>query len=60
MASFSWVEEYSLKLQEYYWLKEKVEGLREDTASDILSGKVDQIANWLNNCSTVSAKHQED
>ena len=27
--------------------REEVESLREDTASDILSGKVDQIAKWV-------------
>ncbi|XP_076808467.1 uncharacterized protein LOC143451652 [Clavelina lepadiformis] len=37
MASFSWVEEYSLKLQEYYWLKEEVEDLTKEITSEILS-----------------------
>ncbi|CAK8672115.1 unnamed protein product [Clavelina lepadiformis] len=57
MASFSWVEEYSLKLQEYYWLKEEVEDLTKEITSEILSGKVDQIAKLDSHLSKVEVEN---
>ncbi|XP_076826065.1 uncharacterized protein LOC143472235 isoform X4 [Clavelina lepadiformis] len=57
MASFSWVEEYSLKLQEYYWLKEDVEDLTKEITSEILFGKVDQIAKLDSHLSKVEVEN---
>ncbi|XP_076815740.1 uncharacterized protein LOC143461762 isoform X1 [Clavelina lepadiformis] len=57
MVSFSWVEEYSLKLQEYYWLKEEVEDLTKEITSEILSGKVDQIAKLDSHLSKVEVEN---